>query len=368
MYDPRIQKLAKLLVQYSAEVKPDQWVVIFAGAPAMPLATAAVEEIAKVGAHADVIVTHDDFTEASLRHSSLEQLDWTSPMLDTVGEKADVFMALRAPTNTRALTGIAPQKSQVYAKARRRWIDKFYARTAKGESEWTLTQYPCAAYAQEADMSIKDYAEFIFSAALLNHEDPVAEWQKVHAKQQVYVDYLKGKESVTVKGPHIDMTLSIADRTFVNASGKRNMPDGEIFTGPVEDSVNGWVDFTYPAVRDGREVEGVRFEFKDGKLINASANKNEDYLLSQLDADEGARYLGEFAIGTNYGIQQFTKTILFDEKIGGTLHMAVGNGYPETGSVNKSSVHWDFICDMRQESEIHVDGELIYQNGQFLID
>jgi len=153
----------------------------------------------------------------------------------------------------------------------------------------------------------------------------------------------------------------------VNSDGKHNMPSGEIFTGPVEDSVNGWVRFSYPAIRDGREVEGVELEFKDGKVVRASAEKNEDYLIRQLDTDAGARFLGEFAVGTNYQIQRFTKSILFDEKIGGTVHMAVGAGYPETGSKNKSSVHWDFICDMREDSEIIVDGELFYRNGQFQI-
>jgi aminopeptidase len=170
-----------------------------------------------------------------------------------------------------------------------------------------------------------------------------------------------------VRGPHIDLTLSIAGRTFINSDGRRNMPSGEIFTGPVEDSVNGWVRFTYPALRGGREVDGVEFRFADGKVVSATAAKNEEYLLSQLDSDVGARYLGEFAIGTNYKIQRFTKSILYDEKIGGTLHMAVGSGYPETGSRNQSAVHWDFICDMRHESEIWVDGELFYRNGQFMI-
>ena len=189
----------------------------------------------------------------------------------------------------------------------------------------------------------------------------------MHDRQQQLVDWLKGKDRVHVRGPHIDLTLSIAGRTFINSDGKRNMPSGEIFTGPVEDSVNGWVRFTYPAIRGGREVEGVEFEFVDGKVVRASADKNEEYLISQLDSDEGARYLGEFAVGTNYQIQRFTKSILFDEKIGGTVHMAVGAGYPETGSRNRSSVHWDFICDMREDSEILVDGELFYRNGEFQV-
>jgi aminopeptidase len=241
-------------------------------------------------------------------------------------------------------------------------------RSADGSLRWVGTQYPCQAYAQEADMSLNAYTDFVYQATFADQPDPVARWQEVHQTQQRLVDWLSGKQQVTVKGPHVDLSLSIAGRTFINSDGKKNMPSGEIFTGPVEDSANGWVHFTYPAIRGSREVEGVRLEFTDGKVVRATAEKNEDYLISQLDIDAGARYLGEFAIGTNYGIDRFTKSILFDEKIGGTFHIAVGAGYPETGSLNKSSLHWDFICDMRTESEIRVDGELFYQNGRFLLE
>jgi aminopeptidase len=240
-------------------------------------------------------------------------------------------------------------------------------RSAAGNHRWVLTNYPCPAFAQEADMSLSDYERFVYSATFADQPDPVAAWQAIHDMQQKHVDWLMGKDQVVVKGPNVDLTLSIAGRTFINSDGKRNMPSGEIFTGPVEDSVNGWIRFTYPALRGGREVEGVELGFEDGKVVRASATKNEEYLISQLDSDPGARYLGEFAIGTNYQIQRFTKSILYDEKIGGTLHVAVGAGYPETGSRNQSAVHWDFICDMRHESEIWVDGELFYRNGQFVI-
>jgi aminopeptidase len=232
---------------------------------------------------------------------------------------------------------------------------------------WVITRYPCPAFAQEADMSLSDYADFVYAACFCDKDDPVAEWQRVHDEQQEVVDWLKGRKIVTVKSPNADLTLSIEGRTFENSDGKNNMPSGEVFTGPVEDSCNGWVEFTYPAITGGREVDGVRLEFKDGKVVKATAKKNEEYLISQLDSDEGSRYLGEFAIGTNYGIQKFTKSILFDEKIGGSFHMAVGAGYPETGSKNKSSIHWDFICDVRKDSEIRVDGDLLYKDGAFKI-
>ena len=171
-----------------------------------------------------------------------------------------------------------------------------------------------------------------------------------------------------MRGPNVDLRLSIAGRTFINSDGKRNMPSGEIFTGPVEESAEGWVRFTYPAIRGGREVEGVELRLCAGQGGQGDgAARMKRYLLSQIDSDAGARYLGEFAIGTNYQIQRFTKSILYDEKIGGTMHLALGSGYPETGSRNESSIHWDFICDMRTESEIVVDGEFLFKDGRFVI-
>lgn len=216
-------------------------------------------------------------------------------------------------------------------------------------------------------MSLSEFEDFVFAACHVDKEDPVAEWRKVSAEQQKLVDWLVGKDKVAVKGPNVDLTLSIKGRTFINADGTANMPDGEIFTGPVENSVNGWIRYTYPAIFSGREVEGIELRFAEGQVVAASAQKNEAFLLSVLDTDPGARYLGEFAIGTNHGIDRFTKSILYDEKIGGTLHTAVGSGYPETGSQNRSAVHWDMICDMRNGGQIWVDDELFYENGRFLI-
>jgi aminopeptidase len=284
-----------------------------------------------------------------------------------MAEKLDVRIAIAAAENTRTLTGVDPQHQQAYQAARRKFMRTYMERSAAGNHRWVVTNFPCQAYAQEADMSLREYEEFVYGATFADQPDPVQCWQDIHDMQQHLVNWLVGKDHVQVQGPNIDLTLSIAGRTFINSDGKRNMPSGEIFTGPVENSANGWVRFTYPAIRDGREVDGVEFEFKEGRVVRASAQKNEAYLLSQLDIDQGARYLGEFAVGTNYKIQRFTKSILYDEKIGGTIHMAVGAGYPETGSQNQSSVHWDFICDMRTDSRILVDGELFYENGQFTV-
>lgn len=367
MTDPRIRKLADLLVNYSVSIQPGEWVYVTGKTLAEPLVNEVTRAVLEAGGLPTVILDSDEREEIRYRFSDQDQLEWISPTTKTIYEEVDALINLRATENTRSLSGINPKKQQIRKKARRDLLATYMKRSAEGDLKWVLTQYPCPAYAQEADMSLSDYENFVYKATFVDQDDPVKAWQEVHEEQQKIVDWLKGKKQVHVQSPNVDLTLSIEDRVFINSDGKNNMPSGEIFTGPVEDSANGWVEFTYPAIESGREVSGVRLEFEEGKVVKASAKKNEDYLISQLDTDEGSRYLGEFAIGTNYGIQQFTKSILYDEKIGGTFHLAVGAGYPETGSENKSSIHWDFICDIKEDSEIQVDGELLYKDGEFQI-
>lgn len=367
MIDPRMERLAATLVNYSVAVRPGDWVVVNGHVLALPLVNEVVRCILQAGGNPTVLLNSDELDETLLREASDNQLRWIAPFETIIAEQVDATIGIRASVNTRSQTNIDPKREQTRMNARRPFMQTRMKRAASGDLRWVGTQYPCPAYAQDADMSLREYEDFVFGATFCDQPDPVKHWKDMHASQQRLVDWLKGKQQVVVRGPHIDLTLSIAGRTFINSDGKHNMPSGEIFTGPVEDSVNGWVRFTYPAIRAGREVEGVELEFKDGKVVEARAKKNQEFLISQLDSDAGARYLGEFAIGTNYGIQRFTKSILYDEKIGGTLHMAVGAGYPETGSTNTSSVHWDFICDMRQDSEVLVDGELFCKNGQFQI-
>jgi len=367
MSDPRIKKLADLLVNYSVKVQPGQWVLINSHVIAEPLTNEVLRAVLEAGGLPQIILSSDALVETGFRYSNNEQLSWISPIVKTLYEEVDVLIALRAFENTKYLANIDPKKQQVQAQARQELMQTYMKRAASGDLKWTLTQYPCPAYAQDADMSLSEYQDFVHSATYTDQDDPVSEWERIHDEQQVVVDWLNGKKEVTVKSPNVDLTLSVEGRTFINSDGTNNMPSGEVFTGPVEDSANGWVEFTYPAIEKGKEVSGIRLEFKDGKVVNASAKKNEEFLLAMLDSDDGARYLGEFAIGTNYGIQKFTKSILYDEKIGGSFHMALGAGYPETGSKNVSSIHWDMICDIREDSEIHVDGELFYKDGKFQI-
>lgn len=367
MADPRISRLAKLLANYCVEVKPGDKVVINSTISALPLVQETYREVIRAGGHPLTLLLDNSLAEIRLKEANDEQLEFIHPPQKMVMETYDCSIGIRASENTRTLNGVDPARQAISRNAGRELTETFMRRSAAGEYRWVGTLYPTNAYAQEADMSLSEYEDFVYGACFVDKDDPVAEWSKFSRMQQTLVDWLAGKKEVKVKGPNVDLTLSIEERTFINSDGRRNMPSGEIFTGPVEDSVNGWVRFTYPAIQSGREVTGIELHFEKGQVVKATAQKNEAFLHSMLDSDAGSRYLGEFAIGTNNGIDRFTKSILFDEKIGGTIHMAIGAGYPETGSQNKSSVHWDMICDMRDGGKIWVDGEEFYESGRFLV-
>ncbi len=367
MTDPRVVRLAKLLTNYCVQVKPNDKVILSGSFAALSLVQETYREIIRAGGHPLTLWQHDSLTEIRFKEASDEQLAYIHEPQKMIVENYDCTINIRATENTRTLSGVDLEKQTIERNASKDMMATFMRRSASGEFRWVGTLFPTQAYAQEADMSLSDYEDFVYGACFVDKEDPVAEWKKFSVMQQKLVDWLVGKKEVKVQGPNVDLTLSIEDRTFVNSDGRHNMPSGEIFTGPVEDSVNGWVRFSYPAIQSGREVSGIELYFEDGKVVKATAKKNEAFLHSMLDSDAGSRFLGEFAIGTNNGIDRFTKSILFDEKIGGTIHMAIGAGYPETGSKNKSSVHWDMICDMRDGGKIWVDGTEFYDSGKFLV-
>jgi aminopeptidase len=265
------------------------------------------------------------------------------------------------------MSGIDPSRQQMRGLAYEKWMETYMKRSASRELRWVMTNYPCQALAQEAEMSLSDYENFVYQATFADQVDPVQYWRNIHDEQERLVEWLSGKKTISIHGPQAELTLSIAGRKFINSDGDQNMPSGEIFTSPVEDSVNGWMYFNYPAIYPGTVVEGVRLEFERGRVVNASAEKNEPFLLKMLDTDKGSRFLGELGIGTNYGITRFTKNILYDERIGGTFHLALGSGFGEAGGQNESSIHWDLISDATGETEMHVDGELFYKDGRFVV-
>ena len=367
MADRRIDALARVLVEYSLDVRSGQLVTI-AGSPlATPLVREVYRQVVLRGGHPLVQVTIPGLSEIYYRHASDDQLRYIRPDERIMPETADAALSILSDANTKSLSGVDPSRQQLARQARAGLTKTYLERAAEGKLRWCVTLFPTDAYAQDAEMSLADYEEFVYSACLLDAEDPAEEWRNVSREQQRLVDWLSDKRSIHVTAPGTDLTLEVGGRTFINADGKYNFPDGEIFTGPVERSVNGEVRFTFPSSVAGREVEDIRLWFENGKVVKATAAKNEEYLRRTLDTDEGARYLGEFAFGTNRGIRAFTRNILFDEKIGGTMHLAVGASYPETGGINQSAVHWDMICDLRQESEVRVDGQLFMKDGQFTV-
>ena len=365
--DIRVERMARLLTAYSINVQPGDRVAIVSSPLAEDWVLAVYEQVLARGGHPIILMSPSGAEEIFYRVGSDAQLTFIDPVREMLVDQFEGYINIRATANTRELSAIDPQRQAMHRKAMEPVMQRYMERGAAGEFKWNGTQYPTNAAAQDADMSLRDYTNFVFQACHCDKDDPVAEWQRIHDEQEQVIAWLRGRDQVKVIGPNADLTLSIKDRVFVNSDGHNNMPSGEVFTGPVEDSATGWVRFTYPAVTGGREVTGIELKFEAGKVVEATAKKNAAYLLHMLDTDAGARYLGEFAIGTNFGIQQFTKNILFDEKIGGSFHMAVGAGYPETGSQNRSAIHWDMICDMRDGGEIWVDGDLLYQNGKFVI-
>jgi aminopeptidase len=368
MKDPRVEKLADVLVNYSVEARPGDKVLINGGALAEPLIKAAYTRVLLAGGHPLTRVSLPGIEELFFRHASEEQLQHVPEPNRLIMETYDVSISIRALQNTKALSNVDPTKMVLRDQAQADLMKTFMQRAAADELRWVTTIFPTEAYAQDAEMSLSEYEDFVYGACMPDMDDPLGYWHRFSAWQQKIVDWLKGKDRVHVVGSDTDLHLSIADRIFINSDGRNNMPSGEVFTGPVEDSVEGYVYFSYPAISRGREVTGVRLWFEKGQVVKASAEKNEEFLLKMLDTDAGARYLGEFAIGTNAGITRFTRQILFDEKISGSFHVALGAGYPQTGSKNESAIHWDMICDLRDGGEIWVDDELLYENGAFVID
>jgi aminopeptidase len=365
--DPRVEKLADLLVNYSVAVRAGDRVLIEGTSQAEPLLKAVYVKVLQAGGHPLMDAAPAGVEELFFRYASDQQLQYIHQPTRLIMDTYDVRISIGGDDNTKALTNVDPSRMVLRKQAHTELMRTFVRRSAAGELRWTFALFPTNAYAQDAEMSLSEYEDFAYGACLPDMSDPVGYWQRFSARQEKIVDWLKGRERVHVQGPGTDLRLSVAGRAFINCDGRYNVPDGEIFTGPVEDSVEGHAYFSYPAIDGGREVVGVRLWFEQGRVVKASAEKNEEFLLKTLDTDEGSRRVGEFAIGTNEGITRFTRQILFDEKINGSFHMALGAGYPETGSKNESAVHWDMVSDLRHGGEIRVDGELLYKNGQFVI-
>ncbi len=372
MRDQRLDKLADVIVKYSTKIKKGDLVAINSDPVALPMVEATFEAVLKAGGHPFWQVRGDSLSDIFLEHATDEQLEYLSPITMNTVKTIDVQIGFWADVNTKSLSRVDPKKVSKQRVAQGPRMKEFMKRAADGDLRWCGTLYPTLASAQDAEMSLSQYEKFVFEAGLLHLPDPVAAWEAIHAKQQGVCDFLQTKDELHFKadardghdGTDLVVDVDKSKSIWINCSGGENFPDGEVFCGP--QSANGHVNYTFPGVYNGREVEGIRLEFKDNRVVNASAKKNEEFLFAMLDQDEGARNMGEIAIGTNYSIKEFSKNTLFDEKIGGTFHAACGMGYPESGSTSESALHWDMVCDLRMGGSISADGEVFHKDGKFL--
>jgi aminopeptidase len=368
MTDPRYEALANILVNYSVEAGRGELIAIQTEPVAAPLAEAVYRQCLRAGAYPFVRCHLPSISEIFFKEAKKHQLTFLNPISMDEIERIDKFISFWADENTKALANVDPDKQRARAAATAPIMKRWNEREAAGELKWVGTQFPCNASAQDAEMSLSDYEDFVLTACLVHKKDPVAAWKAVHRKQAGICRRLNEVRKIRVVTKDTDLSMRVAGRKWVNCDGRGNMPDGEIFTGPIEDSVEGKISFSFPAFYYGRESQGVQLTFKKGKIVKAKATKNQEFLEAMLGTDEGSKRVGEFAIGTNYSIQKFTRNTLFDEKIGGTVHMAVGSSIPESGGVNESGIHWDMVTDMRDGGKIYADGKIVYKDGKFAID
>lgn len=365
--DPRTQKLARLLVQYSVNLKKGNLVKISGEPVTLPLIEAVYEEAVKVGAYPYIELIVPRAQELMLQHGRPDQLAYINPMQKLEVQKLDARIHIWGSANTKFLSGIDPKRQAEQQRAREPIFTRMFERIAKKEMTWVGTQYPTEADAQDAGMSLSEYEDFVYRAGHLHRGNPIKHWRKVEKEQMRIKKILDRVDNLHVQSKDTDLKLRVKGRKWISCHGTENFPDGEIFTSPIEGSAEGVIRFSFPATYLGREVEDVRLEFKKGRVVRESAARNQPFLKAMLDMDKGSRGVGEFAIGTNYEIKQATKNILFDEKIGGTCHLAVGASIPEAGGRNKSALHWDMVCDLKKDAQISADGKVIYRNGKFTI-
>lgn len=367
MRDERVEKVAEILTEYSIPLEAGKTAVVQGTTLAEPLLLAVYERLLKRGVHAYLRPSFPHAERIFYEHANEAQLAWLWEPDLWVMEKIDARYVVIAEPNTKQLSKIDAAKQAAAARARKPILDTFMRRSAAKELLWVGTLLPTEAYAMDAGMSLADYEDFYYGACLLDHADPIAEWKAMAGRHQRLIDWMRGRNLVHVEGEGTDLYLEVGERVFEPANGNYNFPDGECFTAPIEDRTRGVVSFSYPAIWNGKSVEGIQLVFEEGRVVSATSRTNQDFLNEMLDTDDGSRVLGELGIGTNYGIEQFSGSILLDEKIGGTIHLALGAAYPETGGVNQSAIHWDMVCDLRRGGRITVDGDVLMEDGKLLV-
>jgi aminopeptidase len=357
---PDPDAFAALLCDWCLEVQPAQQVLVRTTEHAAALVRSLHRALLEREAWPVIRMTPAELAADFYRHARDTQLRSFAPLELIETESVDADLVISAPANTRALAGVDPALISRSARARAPIAE------ARMSSRWCTTLWPTASLAQEAGMNESDYRAFVTRALFLDRPDPPAAWRELSARQARLIERLSPAREIHIEAPGTDLRLRVDGRTWINSDGKRNMPSGEVFTGPLEESANGTVRFTIPSSPRGVAVSGVELTFEDGKVRSATAEQGEDYLRTALGSDPGASYLGELGIGTNTGIDRATGSILLDEKIAGTVHLALGRSYRETGGKNSSSLHWDLICDLREGGRISADGQVVNENGRFV--
>lgn len=368
MTDQRLNKLAKVLVTYSLRLNKGDKLLIEANICSAPLVKEVYREALKIGAFPETRILMESFREMLYKYGNDEQLSYISPFEKIIFNQYNASLYIWGEENTKALSEVDPERISKNMEAQSALFTEFMTNVANKTLKWCGTVYPTMGYAQGAEMSLEDYEEFLFDACKINEDDPVAGWRKMSEEQQRIKSILDTKKELRFIAADTDLKMNVGGRNWVNCDGSTgNFPDGEIFTTPNKSSAEGQIRFTYPAVFNGREVDDVTLIFKEGKVVDAKAEKGQGFLNAMLDTDEGSRYIGEIAFATNYGIKKYTKNIVFDEKMGGTIHLAIGAASPESGGGNDSAIHWDMVCNMQETGKVFADGELIYEKGKFLI-
>ena len=366
--DPRIARLADLIVDYSLELQPGQVFRVDALDAASPLALEFYHSAIRAGAFPYTSLGLEGTLELLLEHGSTEQIEYIAPQQWEEIEELDAIATIWSESNTRALSRVDPARHANYLAAQRKLHNRRWERIAAGEMRWCGTLFPTHAHAQDAGMSLSSYEDFVFSACHVDSETAAEHWRLVSSSLHARAEALGAVKELRIMGPDTDLRVSVEGRSWIAADGCYNMPDGEVFTSPVENATEGEIRYTFPAIYHGREVEDIRLRFERGSVVHAEAARGDDYLKTLLEMDNGARILGEVAFGLNYEIDRFTRNILFDEKIGGTMHLALGSAFPQAGGANTSGLHWDMICDLRADGEVYADGELVWKAGRFLED
>jgi aminopeptidase len=365
--DPRVARLGELIVSYSLELEQGQILRVDVSPVAAPLAVELYGAALRAGGHPYANVELEQLPEILVKKGNDDQLEFLSPIAAAEIEFVDAIVTVWAESNTRALSRVPPERHQRLIASSRRLAKRRWERIAAGELRWCGVVFPTTAHAQDAEMSLDEYEQFVFRACHVEGtEDPVAHWNGVSDELHRRAEALGEAREIHIVGPDTDLRLGVEGRKWQPADGRYNMPDGEVYTSPLEAATEGEIRFTFPALFRGREVEDIRLRFEGGRVVAAEAARGLEFLEALLEVDEGARRLGEVAFGLNYEIDRFTNNTLFDEKIGGTMHVALGSAFEELGGRNTSALHWDLVCDLRADGEVYADGELVWQAGRFL--